>query len=198
MEWGMNGFVWNHRGRLGGSSGCALDSCTRRNATSLGCGVKWVQSHGESPLLLRNVLRRAFPILLGVPETGVMAGDPLGYRPRSQSLELGLCSSLRSHHALKQWEKSRPFREKWHPLYLKIIPFRNIISSSEADFIFFISFISVVFLLCFPLLCQHCFPWKSSSDWTVSHLHWQTLETVVQRSRINYCVAGWQLEFPAA
>lgn len=90
MEWGMNGFVWNHRGRLSGSSGCALDSCTRRNATSLGCGVKWVQSHGESPLLLRNVLRRAFPILLGVPETGVMAGDPLGYRPRSQSLELGL------------------------------------------------------------------------------------------------------------
>lgn len=93
-------------------------------------------------------LRRACHILLGVPETEAMVGDPLGYRP-SQSLELRLVISLITL-CTQAVRGVKPLQGKMAP-YLKIIPFRNIISSSEANFIFL--YLSSLLSFFFAFLC---------------------------------------------
>lgn len=122
----------------------------------------------------------------------------LGYRPRSQSLELRLWPSIWSHCALKQWEKSSSFREKWHLPYLKIIPFRNIISSSEADsFLLYLSFLLSFFLafLCFASTVS------TERLSVIGQFHFSVTnprDCGAKETYINCCVAGWQPGFPAA
>lgn len=89
-------------------------------------------------LFYSGIHSRLLPQFSGGCRSRGYGRKPIGIHVRIQSLDWD-CGHLflLSHCAHKNWEKSSPFREKWHFAYNNKIPFRNTISSSDLIFYIF-------------------------------------------------------------